>query len=116
MLSGVLPAMERFVTRWEKMQATYPILSDIIDVGLQKVIEYYNKSYKQTAYPIAMGMFASFVDTNRGITEPSTLTPCTSSQSLPEVPMDWSEDEQKWATSVIKAKVGSSKSLLASPY
>lgn len=60
LLSGVLPAMERFVTRWEQMQDTYPAMSGIIEVGLEKIVEYYNKSYKQRAYPIAMGEWTPF--------------------------------------------------------
>lgn len=55
LLSGALPAMERFVARWERMQEKYSSLAPAIEEGLKKVSEYYDKSYSNPAYAIAMG-------------------------------------------------------------
>lgn len=104
LLSGVLPAMERFVTRWETMQETYPAMSDIIDTGLQKIIEYYNKSYKQKAYPIAMGT-DHFVQAPKAPTDISVAVVLNPSQKLRWISKNWGEKEQEWAISVVKKEV-----------
>lgn len=56
LLSGALPALERLVLRWEKMQETYPHLRAAIESALGKITDYYNRAYSNPAYTIAMGM------------------------------------------------------------
>lgn len=53
-LAGAIPAIERFMTRWEKLAEMQPHLSPAINAGLSIANKYYNKMDDTHAYIVAM--------------------------------------------------------------
>jgi hypothetical protein len=53
-LSGAVPSFEIFMTRWEKLRATYPQLKPWVDIGLKWAEKYYTRMDDTDAYVVAM--------------------------------------------------------------
>jgi len=53
-LSGAVPSFEIFMTRWEKLRDTFPLLKPWVDVGLQWAKKYYTRMDDTDAYAVAM--------------------------------------------------------------
>jgi len=54
-LSGAIPSLELFMSKWEALAETHPKLEPFIEAGLAKAREYYTKMDLTQAYVIAMG-------------------------------------------------------------
>ena len=54
-LSGAIPSLELFMSRWETLAESHPKLLPFIEVGLAKAREYYAKMDLTLAYVIALG-------------------------------------------------------------
>jgi hypothetical protein len=54
-LSGAIPSLELFMSKWEALTETHPNLQPFIEAGLVKAREYYSKMDLTRAYVIALG-------------------------------------------------------------
>jgi hypothetical protein len=58
-LSGAIPSLELFMSRWELLASKYPNLAPFINAGLVKAREYYAKMDSTRAYVISLGKVIS---------------------------------------------------------
>lgn len=54
-LSGAIPSLELFMSKWESLAECHQRLQSFIEAGLVKAREYYAKMDLTRAYVIAMG-------------------------------------------------------------
>lgn len=54
-LSGAIPSLELFMSKWELLAEKHPNLQPFIEAGLSKAREYYTKMDLTRAYVVALG-------------------------------------------------------------
>ena len=54
-LSGAIPSLELFMTKWELLAEKHASLQPFIEAGLAKAREYYKKMDLTQAYVVALG-------------------------------------------------------------
>jgi hypothetical protein len=87
-LSGAVPSFEIFMTRWEKLHDTCPVLRPWIDVGLKWANKYYKRMDDTDAYVVAMcELLPSFLPI---LTRTDNRFTASSPQSLPPFRVDQS--------------------------
>lgn len=55
-LSGVVGAFRKLISNWRKMKEDRPKLAPFIDVGLEWVELYFNKTEDTRAYSVSIGI------------------------------------------------------------
>jgi hypothetical protein len=101
-LAGVIPAMEIFLTKWEKLALAKPHLKPWIDVGLTWATKYYRRLDSSNAYVIAM---CKFHFTLKEYTLKYSLLVINPSIRFSWIQKNWEDKYKKCAMATIKKLV-----------
>lgn len=104
LLSGALPALEKFVAEWERMQEKYPLLAEGLEAGLTKVTEYYNKGFEDhPAYAVAMGLL--FSRSSKSMLTSSSCVVLNPTEKMRWMERNWSAEAVQDVKNAVLAEV-----------